>query len=246
MKMTLLEIVQNILSAMDAEEVNSIGDTIESQQVAEEVKTTYYANLSNFEVASRFQLVSLLASGDSTDHPNVLVCSDAIDHFEWIKYNTNTVADPSYTDVIYLEPKNFLDRIMMDGSGTRVTVKDISTDAPYTIRSDKAPDYWTTFDDENIVFDSYNSTLDTGLQESKVMAYAEVLPAWSATDAFIPDLLAKYFPLLLSEAKSSCFVNYKGVSNAKEEMRARQQRSRLQNNRRRYNGERINTNFGRS
>jgi hypothetical protein len=246
MKMTLLEITQNILSAMDAEEVNSIGDTIESQQVADEIKTTYYANLSNFEIPSRFQLVSFQASGDSTNHPNVLVCGDSIDHFEWIKYNIATVAAPSYTDVIYLEPKEFLDRILMDSGGTRVAVTDISTDAPYTIRSDKAPDYWTTFDDENIVFDSFDAGLETNLQESKVVAYAEVLPTWTAADSFYPDLLAKYFPLLLSEAKASCFVNYKGVSNAKEELRARQQRSRLQNHRRRYNGSRVNSNFGRS
>ena len=246
MKMTLLEIVQNILSAMDAEEVNSIGDTIESQQVADEVKTTYYANLSNFEVPSRFQIISLDASGDSTDHPNVLVCPDNIDHFEWIRYNTNTVASPSYADIAYMEPDDFLKFVLNDTGGTQVTVKDITTDVPYQIRNDKAPEYWTTFDDENIIFDSYNATLDTGLQASKVMAYGEVLPSWTASDTFTPDLLAKYFPLLLSEAKASCFVNYKGVSNAKEEMRARQQRSRLQNHRRRYNGARINNNFGRS
>ena len=40
-KLTVLEIVQNILSDLNSEEVNSISDTIEADQVAEIVKTTY-------------------------------------------------------------------------------------------------------------------------------------------------------------------------------------------------------------
>ena len=72
MKMTLLEIVQNILSAMDAEEISSISDTIESQQVAEEVKTTYYENFGNFQLRSRFDIIQLEALADSTDKPNIL------------------------------------------------------------------------------------------------------------------------------------------------------------------------------
>ncbi len=41
MKYTLLEIVQEILSDMDSDEVNSIDDTTESEQVATIVKSTY-------------------------------------------------------------------------------------------------------------------------------------------------------------------------------------------------------------
>ena len=40
--MTLLEIVQDILSDMDSDEVNSINDSVESLQVAQIVKTAYY------------------------------------------------------------------------------------------------------------------------------------------------------------------------------------------------------------
>ena len=39
-KKNLLEIVQNILSDMDSEEVNTISDTVEAMQVAQIVETT--------------------------------------------------------------------------------------------------------------------------------------------------------------------------------------------------------------
>ena len=47
MKYTLLEIVQEILSDMDSDEVNSIDDTVESQQVASIVRSAYMAIMSN-------------------------------------------------------------------------------------------------------------------------------------------------------------------------------------------------------
>jgi len=247
MKMTVLEIVQNILSALDGDEVNSIGDTIESEQIAHEVRNTYYEHLNNFGIAGRNQLVQFDALNSYDDYPNVLKVVDTVDHFDWIKYNTNTVDDPEYKDVDYLEPKEFMDRVLMGASGTSITVKDIITQLPYKIVSDKAPEFWTTFDNEHIVFNSINRELDDTLQQSKLMAYGEVLPSFSLVDDFVPDMEAKMFSGFISEAKAACFVNYKGVSNAKEEQRARRQKVRYQaNNSKRHNGSNYKINFGRS
>ena len=179
----------------------------------------------------------------------MLKVTDDVDNFEFIKYNINTVADPTYVDMCYLEPKEFLDHVLQSSTdGTRITVKDIQTDLPYSIRSDQDPRYWTTFDNEHIVFDSINRALDDTMQESKVMSYAEVIPGFTMADAFIPVLEDKFFPLLLAEAKAAAFVNYKGVSNAKVETVARRQRVWVNaNNPRRYNeNKKSKVNFGRS
>lgn len=248
MKMTLLEMTQNILSAMDAEEVTSISDTIESLQVAEEIKTTYYESLGNFEIPSQLKIISFTGLADA-DHPNMMKVDETVDQFSWVKYNTNTTADPSYKPVTYVTPEEFWDIVLNDNSGTQTTVYEYDTDLPYTIRSDKAPEYYTIFDDEYIVFDSYNSSIDTTLQAAKCMAYAQVLPSWTENDTFTPDLHAKYFPMLLAEAKSACFINYKGVANQKEERRSSRQRIRLQNNNSRNNAAKKNNDkydFGRS
>ena len=42
MKKTLLQIVQNILSDLDSEDVNSISDTVEAMQIARVVENTFY------------------------------------------------------------------------------------------------------------------------------------------------------------------------------------------------------------
>lgn len=43
MRKTLLEMVQDILSEMDSDEVNSINDTVEAEQVATIIKNCYLA-----------------------------------------------------------------------------------------------------------------------------------------------------------------------------------------------------------
>lgn len=244
--MTVLQMVQNILSAMDEQEVNSIGDTIISEQVAEELRTTYFENLGNFEVKLNQQLVQFDALTDQTDHPHILRVPDNVDEFYFIKYNINTVASPDYKDVDYCEPKEFMDRLLSQTSGTRINVKDNLTDLPYTIRSDKRPHFWTTFDNEHIVFDSINRALDDTIQESKVMAMAQTVPTFTLTDTFIPDIETKYFPMLLAEAKSAAWINQKGVSNSKEEQRARRQRVRHTRHKHRYVDKEQRTNFGRN
>ena len=62
MQKTLLQIVQSILDEMDADNVNSIGDTIESIQVASIVRDCYEELLSNRNWPHMKQLIQLEAS----------------------------------------------------------------------------------------------------------------------------------------------------------------------------------------
>ena len=67
-KMTLLDIVQDIMSDMDSDEINSISDTAESLQVAQIVKTTYYNIIDGKNYAFLYELFKLTASG-TDDRP---------------------------------------------------------------------------------------------------------------------------------------------------------------------------------
>lgn len=272
MKMTLLEMVQNILSAMDAEEVSSITDTVESMQVAEEIKNAYYENFGNFELKSRLELTYLEEQTLETleefryRYPNVLRIPDNVDTIKWIKYNTNTFEEPVWTDVTYITPEEFIEKVMLNESGDNTVVVNhpkagLVLGPQYYIVGNKNPEYWTTFDNEYVVFDSIISDLVTvtvgedvtsiinngALVGLQAMIYAEQIPTWTESDSFTPDLEDKFFPMLLAEAKSASFINYKGVSNSKEEQRSRRQLVRHQNNRSRYNQRKSSTyNYGRS
>lgn len=226
-KMTLLEMVQDILNDMDADEVNSINDTVESVQVSQIIKTCYFEMLSNRNWPHMRQLVQLEASGDVTK-PNYLKLPTTLKELVSIKYESrkDALGKSELKDLIYKEPDVFL-RYVSNRNSTLANIQTVYdfSGSPLLILNDTAPTYWTSFDDEYLLTDSYDLNLDTTLQSSKTQCLAYLYPSWTKTDSFIPDLPIEAFSALLEEAKSTAFISLKQMSNQKAEQKAnRQQR----------------------
>lgn len=225
--MTLIEIVQDILNDMDSDEVNTIDDTFESQQVAQIVKSTYYAMISNRNWPHTKQAIQILPSGDSALPTHMQVQED-IKELSFINYNKVKVGETRrlYKPVRWLETDDFL-RVTNKRNNDEANI-DVITDptgVELLIKNDFAPTYYTSFDDSLIVFDSYDKLVDTTLQQSKIQAQAYVMPAWSQVDSFIPDLPTEAFTALLEEAKSRAMLKLKQVQDVKAEQESgRQQR----------------------
>lgn len=226
-KKTLLEIVQSILSDMDAEEVNSLGDTTEGLQVASIVQDTYYNIISNRLIPEHRGLIKLTALSDS-EFPTHFKYGTDVSGIENVWYDGSTTAAVEYKEVYFLDPMAFL--LRTDGVGGNYrSIDDKSAGTKLRIRTDKAPEYYTSFDDEHIVMDSYNSAEDATLQESKSRAFGNKVPVFSIEDTFVPDMDANFFPYLLAESKSAAFSLLKGGSDPKVEQSARRQKTSLQN-----------------
>lgn len=227
MKMTLLEMTQDILNDIDSDEVNSIDDTVESQQVAQIIKTCYFEMIANRNWPHLRKLIQLEAANDILK-PNYLTIDSRLKEVVQIEYNC--VKDDSerfeYKEINFLHPDEFLRVISgrnIDNSNVEV-VEDFSG-AKLLILNDVAPSFWTTFDDKYIVTDSWNKNVDDTLKKSKTRCIAYMLPTWERKDESIPDLPAEAFPALLAEAKSTAFVALKQMVNQKAEQKAgRQQR----------------------
>lgn len=230
--MTLLEIVQNIASAIDADEINSITDTTEAYQMALVVKETYYEQFATLDVPTNDSLILLNGLADTTK-PNYLQIPSTVKQIKWFKYDYQSLGQVGdYVKVLYLDPEEFIFRTINNAgssnSPTFVTVTDFSG-AKLSILNTFNPTYWTTFDNNYIVTDSYNSAVDTTLQQTKSLCWGENNKDFQLIDTFVPILDEDMFPLLLAEAKSTVFFNQKQTTSPKEEQRARRQRSRIQN-----------------
>ncbi len=77
MKKNLLEITQAILNDLDSDIVNSIDDTVESQQVAAIIKACYNEMISNRNWPHLKKLLQLDALGDVTK-PNYLMVPETL------------------------------------------------------------------------------------------------------------------------------------------------------------------------
>jgi hypothetical protein len=239
-KMTLLEVTQEILSDMTSDPVNSISDTVEAMQVATIVKRTFL-NLVNDRIwPATGRLFRLTSSGDAARPTHMRIEEDVVE-VHWVKYDTRDEATKpiGYTDILYKNPHDFLEWTMARdaGASNMATVIDYHG-TPLIIQTDRAPTYYTSFDDEYLVFDSYDSDMDSTLQHSKTQVFGIVEPEWRMEDDFVPAMPAKYFPYLVNEAKSTAFIKIKEVFSQKDEQNAQRQKGWLGQNKRRlgYDG----------
>lgn len=212
MKMTLLEMVQNILNDMDSDSVNSIDDTEEAIQVALIIKTTYERLITKQDWPFLRTLTALTGLGD-TARPTTMLMPENMGKLFWVKYDKQTIT--------YLPPEEF--KHLLDSRTEQAGVVDSNG---YTLTGN--PLFWTTFDDQHIVFDGYDSDVESTLQTSKSVVYATVYPTWTHTDSAIPTLPAKFFPTLLADAKGTAFLALKQQANNKEEAIAKTGRSQMQ------------------
>ena len=97
MKQTLVQLVQSILSSMSSDEINSIGDTTESMQVANIVKETYFNVTNRAGLPDQFELFQLNPFTDP-NQPVMMTRPDNISKMAWIKYfNTNPFQGTQFT-----------------------------------------------------------------------------------------------------------------------------------------------------
>jgi hypothetical protein len=217
---TLLDYVQTILSSMDSEEVNSITDTTESLQVANIVKTVFNDLQSRLDLPEHYTLFELNASGDDTQ-PVLMTRPSDVMTIIWVQYDKvlDGDTDPVYQKLTFLPLDEFLrmqDALLV--SDTEVASFDYTptgtTDSiTFIYRNDKAPDYYTTFDDLTLIFDSYDSDVDTTLQKTKTRCYGRKEKEFTMSNSYVPFLDRDASTLLLNEAKVLAFAELKQVDN---------------------------------
>jgi hypothetical protein len=228
-KMALIEIVQDIMSDANMDDVNSISDTPDSLQVAQIVKSTYFELIGNKNWPHLRELLSLDSSTDS-DKPTHMKLPELIKEMEWIKYNIRKTSDTfdKFEPMEFVHPDEFLVRTnAYKTDQTDVTQVTDFSGVVFNIKNDIAPEFWTSFDDDFVVFNSHDNTVDSTLQSIKVQSSGFREPAWTHADTFTPDLPSEAFPALLAEAKSATFLRLKQMPDQKSEQQATRQRNWL-------------------
>lgn len=234
-KYTLLKMVQKVLSSLSSDEVNSIDDTVEAVQVTDIIEDVFYNMVENSTIPELEELIRLESLGDS-NRPNYLRIPEDVNSIRTIYYN---VSDSSpvgvdYKLLKYRAPSEFLRRQsgLTDETANTIVVTHFDN-TKFVIHNNKMPSYWTTFDDDYLVFDAYDSSIDSTLQASKTMTTAVRSPEFLRDDDFVPPIDDNLFPMLLNEAKSWAFLELKQTGHAKAEQQSRKQRVKFQKHRQR-------------
>lgn len=330
MKSTVLGMTQEILSSLSSDEVNSIGDTAESMQVANILKTTFDNIVARGDFGEHSQLFQLNSSL-SQSVPVLMSRPDDISRIDWIKYYnadfgafddipthgintdiipnisvstgqittssstaignavlsfsptpswivpgmsvkdlTNTNAIPIGTlvlsvtqfsvtlntniaspgvkkgDIISFSPLNppqfyeyvtmlplvqFIDMINTFNPDDNDVVPYYFQGFNFRYKNDKKPQFCTVVQDLYVLFDSLDYQFDTTLQSSKTLCFGQLLPTFTLSDNFIPNLDDKQVPLLVNEAKAWAWYELKQMPHQKAEMEQKRQWTVAQKNR---------------
>lgn len=239
MKSTLLQLVQDLSSAMDGDEIGSINDTYESEQLVTILRNVYRDLVSNRNWPHLKQSFKLDSYGDVA-LPTHMTLPDRVKELVLLNYNKADLNETrlKYGDVVWQDNDEFLRRQnQLNNDADNVDIVLDPTGVQLLIRNDKHPDYYTSFDDDIIVFDSYDSNVDQSLQSSKFQGVAYFMPtSWLDQDDFIVDLPDEAFSAFYNEAKSLAFIELRQTGHAKAEATAGQQQRWLSRKAWRVNG----------
>lgn len=233
-KKTLLRVVQDYLTYVDGFPVDSIFDSEESQQaalIAEHVYDTVVDK--NRDLAFQTVVRSLESSGDNT-RPCVLLIPSEIRriHTSEIWYNT-AQSGVNWKTVKYIPAEDFLKLADMQFYANESNKQVMTVNGTqFVIRNDKSPDYCTSFDQQELIFDSFDSSVDTTLQESKTKVIATQAPVFLIEDDFeipLPERMQSgYTDLVIQE----CCAALRSMSIGTVTRRANQFTAKMQQSQR--------------
>lgn len=201
MKLTLLQVINTYMDFTDGFRISTIDDGLEAQQVASIAEKVFY-DLDN-DVFGNRQLESLvqLESLADSEKPNYLkLPTNASDiRHDVVMYNTSqSNSEVLMNEMVYITPLEFLEKV---GNIKAKTTNVLITDASgykFRIATNKAPEYYTSFDDEFLVFDSYDKIADDTLQASKSGVITQIDRSFTQSDSYIIDFPEWFHPTYLN------------------------------------------------
>lgn len=199
--MLFLDMVNKVLSAIDSQSVSSIDDSDESEQVASIIQRCYDEILYKRNwpfLQTEGRLIPTYRLPNEMRTPN-----DCLSLIR-VKYNKKYIK--------YISPEAF--RNLVD---SRTPNEIVNEDGIYT---DRDPLYYTSYDDENLIFDAYNKEYDTLLENKSYCLYSRI-PKEINGDEDTFDLPIRFQPALLNYAISVAMEELKQDTNAAQRYEAK-------------------------
>lgn len=246
MKYTLLEMTQDVLASIDGDEVNSITDNVEAEQVSRIIRACYF-DIQSTILPESITLYQLDASGNSSK-PVMMTLPEDVHSLISLKYNkaTSDNTDPRFEYLIPLTIEDFFRKThsLSLSEDNVLSMSHIINNDEFTFlyRDDKAPEFYTVIDDHTFFFDSYDAEVDTTLQKSKTWCLGEKEKTFSLEDDYEIDLDERQHIWLLNEAKALAYQELKQMQHPIAERTAKRQR--IKANRTKYVDNNLLTYYG--
>lgn len=243
MKYTLLQMTQMILGAMDSDEISSIADTTESARVAKIVEETYFYLVSELDLPPLETMFQLDEWADTT-HPIVMTRPATTPRIQSIQYNVQLTGatNSDWKDIPYVTPDDFFSTAdMLNADNTNITSNtfdELTLGDSIEIKywNDRGPSYYTTLEDNFIIFDAIDTAVDTKMSAAKTRAFGYLETTVTQVDSTSFTMNEYQFSMFLNACKVQAFDEIKQTQNNTAISRFRKGKIRSQRTKRAIGG----------
>lgn len=200
---TLLQVVQSVLSDYGNATVSDISTHPDARRCAQIAKEAFYYLHTTLEWRHVNVYSQLASAADSSKPTHLLFDGQDLASITRLKYNVaDTGEDDQHRELTYMYPEDFVDMVQNRSSMDNVDEVTLGTGVSIYVQNDTSPMYWTALDDEYIILDSYDSTIESTVQGNKTTVEAKTVPQWQETDNFVIPVPQKDRAMYLSYVKS--------------------------------------------
>lgn len=223
---TLLKMVQKIADATDSDEIDEWDETIEGIKIQGILEDTYNEVIARRTwefIKDRFMPLEDRLEGDPINTLRIPEQVSKIDNLKFLNSFGNAKT------VTYREPLKFVDMMLQRNTAHDNVDSIVNSDGiALPIRNDLPPEFYTSFDEQRITFDSYESVRGNGNQVADSVIMAHVLPVVDFTTGIgtlpIPKRMET---LILNEAIATANYRLRQVRDPRSERIASRQHKQL-------------------
>ena len=229
---TLLEMVQQVGKSISSDEISTLGESIEAEDIETIVLNVLEDIVNRREWTWRQNQVRRGTPVGGTEVTS-LELPDDCDTLQVLRYRNSTDAttNRSYEEVKYIYPEDFLELCEQQAAGNPGTDTVLIGSAEIFVRNNKPPQFYTSFKQGVVMMDSYDSAVDpTGVTTANSLLTCVVgidTSGAAGNPTYVPDMPTRFFPLWLQESQAVASQQLRKMPNDRAEREARRTYIRL-------------------
>ena len=229
-KRTILKLVQDLGEGIDSDEIDSLAETEEVVRIENILKQTVQEVLDRKTwefMKDKVRQLDIREAGSS--ELNTLTIPADVTHINCLKYRDD---NDKFFELRYLQACEFIDMLQSrDATQPEITAINNADGVALNVDTTQAPQFWTSFDEETITFDAYNSTSGTGNLIADSVIIADVMPVTDFTDPnAVLNIPERMETLVFNEALVTCNYRLRQTADPRADRVARRQGISLREN----------------
>lgn len=222
-KLTLLQMVQHVADKISSDEVTTL---VDASIEIDEIRALCLEVLEDISIRNDWEFMRDKLMGlEAGTNVIELKIPDTVKKVQTVRYRfVDAGVQSGFRTLYYQHPDEFLTRLQNNRPTEPDTATVVINGIELYPRTNRQPRYWTSFDELNIVLDSYDAAENpNGVEatDSTILATINLDFTGSDSESWVAPIPEQLFTLWKQEAVAEAFVQLRQSENPRAERRSR-------------------------